>query len=372
MAQLSSVIRVCHLISGDLWAGAEVMNYHLLKSLKKFDDLEISAIVLNEGRLADEIRDLDIPVDVLPENERSFTRLVKDIQDHFVRRPPDIVHAHRYKENILAFFSSIFRGDIRLISTQHGMPEYIGEKRSVKYRIFQKINFLLLSHYFRKLVAVSGDMEQTLLKDYGFSKRRIAMIHNGTEIPENPPSGMTKEIFRIGSMGRFFPVKNYTFMVEIAKWVHKETDAIRFELAGDGPEQGRIKSLVEQYGLEKTFQFLGFLDNTKEFYQGMDLYLNTSLHEGIPMSVLDAMSHGIPVIAPDTGGLREMINSGVEGYLMDRYDPKAFAERILRLSRDTSLKTSMGYFARARVERDFSNDHMAREYHQLYQDVIGA
>jgi glycosyltransferase involved in cell wall biosynthesis len=161
-------------------------------------------------------------------------------------------------------------------------------------------------------------------------------------------------------------------MVEIAREVRRETDRIRFELAGDGPEMRRIQELVERHGLEETFLLRGFLENLSEFYGSLDLYLNTSLHEGIPMSVLDAMSNGLPVIAPDSGGFGEILTDGIEGYLLEGRDPKAYADRCLRLFRDPALRDSMGSSARARVEREFSNDRMAREYRRMYHDVVHA
>ena len=91
-------------------------------------------------------------------------------------------------------------------------------------------------------------------------------------------------------------------MVEIAREVNKETDKIRFELAGDGPDRAMIMGLIERYRLEKTFMLRGFVENLVDFYQGLDIYLNTSLHEGIPMSILEAMSYEIPIVGPNMGG----------------------------------------------------------------------
>jgi glycosyltransferase involved in cell wall biosynthesis len=177
-------------------------------------------------------------------------------------------------------------------------------------------------------------------------------------------------MFVVGSMGRMFPVKDYPLMVEIAREVCRETDKIRFELAGDGPEWAKIKDLVERYGLEKQFILRGFVEDLSGFYQGLDLFLNTSLHEGIPLSVLEAMSFGIPILAPNVGGLKEMINDGVEGYLVNGRDPEVYAIKCLHIYRNKILRQSMASSAREKVENEFSNDRMAREYYQVYLDVV--
>lgn len=363
------MIKICHIISGDLWAGAEVVVYNLLKNIKKYEHMEVSVILLNEGRLADEIRHLDIPVDVVSEANRSFFQLIKDTRNIIVRRSPHIIHSHRYKENIMAFLSSKYNNGIILVSTQHGMPESIRTGYYNKYILLQKINLLLLSRYYRKVIAVSYDIQITYINEFGFQENKVAMIHNGTEIHKNKFLKRDKDYFIIGSMGRLFPVKDYSLMVEIAREVKKETDKIRFELAGDGPDRAMIMDLIDRYRLEKTFILRGFVENPVEFYQGLDVYLNTSRHEGIPMTILEAMLYEIPIVGPNMGGLKEMMKDGIEGYLVDGRDPKIFANKCLHLYKNKLLRESMGASAREKVENDFSSDRMAREYYHLYLDI---
>ena len=217
-----SMIRVCHMISGDLWAGAEVMDYCLLKNLKRYEDLGLSAILLNEGRLADEIRRLGIPVDVVDETRRSFIRLIRDTRRILDRRSPRIVHSHRYKENILAFLSTKNKCNIQLVNTQHGMPESIGANRNPKYDLLHKLNLSLSKKSFNRVIAVSGDIRDILINKYGFPGNKIKVIRNGIDIPEESPIKREKDIFIVGSMGRMFPVKDYPLMVEIAREVYRE------------------------------------------------------------------------------------------------------------------------------------------------------
>ena len=364
------MMKVCHIISGDLWAGAEVMVYYLLKNLEENEGLEISAILFNEGKLASHIRDLGIQVNVVDETKYNIFQIVREIKNIFIQRPPDIIHSHRYKENILAFLSSLFNKNIRFVCTQHGMPEYIGGNNKVKYTILHRINIYLLSKLFNKVIVVSKDMKDKFIENYAFSKDKITVIRNGTEIPENILPKIDEDIFIVGSMGRIFPVKDYPLMVEIAMEIKKETDNIHFELAGEGPDKAKIIDLIEKYQLGNTFILKGFVENIVDYYKGIDVYINTSIHEGIPMSVLEAMSYGIPIIAPDTGGIKEMICDGVEGYLVEKRDKKIFANKCLELFNDRSLRRSIGNNAREKAEKEFSNERMAKEYYNMYCDVV--
>jgi glycosyltransferase involved in cell wall biosynthesis len=175
--------------------------------------------------------------------------------------------------------------------------------------------------------------------------------------------------FVIGSSGRLFPVKDYPLMVRIAQELAPQKE-IYLVLAGDGPERGALEKAIEECGLVGRFILNGHLEEMDSFYCGLDIYLNTSVHEGIPITILEAMARGLPVIAPQVGGIGEIIEDGVEGFLVPNRDPKAFAEKCLLLQ-DAELRHRMGQAARAKVERGFSTNHMAREYYQLYRELAG-
>ena len=158
-------------------------------------------------------------------------------------------------------------------------------------------------------------------------------------------------------------------MVRIAQELALQRE-ISFVLAGDGPERVALEKAIDECGVAVRFALKGHLEDMDAFYRGLDLYLNTSVHEGIPMTILEAMARGLPVIAPQVGGIGEIIEDGVEGFLVSNRDPKAFAEKCLLLQ-DVELRQRMGQAARAKVERDFSAEHMARKYYQLYRELAG-
>ncbi|MCI0559287.1 MAG: glycosyltransferase, partial [Nitrososphaera sp.] len=312
------MLRICHLISGDLWAGAEVMAFHLLNGLKALPGVELFVILLNPGRLSEELEGRGIPIYVINESKCSFAEIAWIATKIVRKRAPRILHSHRYKENILSYLiSNTLAKDTVLVSTQHGMPEFYGGCRSAAHRLKSALHYRLLASKFDRMVAVSLDVKESLVRDYGFQEKHIQVIHNGSFVPETASRDFrTREHFTIGSAGRFFPVKDYPFMVEVAREVIAKNDKIRFELAGEGPLLGDIQAPIKRYGLEEHFVLRGLLYDVGTFYQGLDIYLNTSMHEGIPMSVLEAMAYGLPAIVPKVGGLREIVTDGVDGYLV--------------------------------------------------------
>ena len=155
-------------------------------------------------------------------------------------------------------------------------------------------------------------------------------------------------------------------MIEIAKAVKEETKHIKFHLAGEGPERSKLQAIIQQYNLNETFVLKGHVENMPPFYRSLDLYLNTSVHEGIPMSILEAMAHGLPVVAPDVGGIGEVVDNGEDGCLIDIRDTKAFAEKCFLLYENRQLRRRMARAAREKVVKSFSIENMAAQYHELY------
>ena len=116
-------MNILHIFSGDLWAGAEVLIFNLLSSLQKYSDLNIIAISLNEGTLTQKLRENNIETYVIPENKYSFPKIFSKALYFLRHRKIDIIHAHRYKENLLALLLNRFFHSKGLITTIHGLPE---------------------------------------------------------------------------------------------------------------------------------------------------------------------------------------------------------------------------------------------------------
>ena len=109
-----------------------------------------------------------------------------------------------------------------------------------------------------------------------------------------------------------------------------------------------------------------------EFYLGLDLFVNTSIHEGFPMSVLEAMAHGLPVVAPREGGLKEIIEDGEEGFLVDGREPNRFAVKCLEIYKNRNLRLKMGRASRDKILKEYSISMMAEKYAKLYDIAVNS
>jgi glycosyltransferase involved in cell wall biosynthesis len=360
--------RVYHIVSGDLWGGAEAVVYHLSRALKALD-AQISIITFNEGRLQESLQEDGIAVSVIDERAHSLFRLAAEARRLVTDTSPVILHSHGYKENMVAFAVSRLNSAVRLVATQHGWPEVYGRRFDLKYRLMNRLNLFVTARFFDRLVCVSEDMKRILIRKSGKAGRRAEVIRNGIDVHTDARERKRKKAFVIGSCGRFVPVKDYPFLVAIAASIRERKGRLLFKLAGDGPELDRVKALVKSHRLEDTFSCVGPVDNMDDFYRGLDLYINTSLHEGIPVSVLEAMLHGLPVVAPRVGGLVEVISDGIEGYLIDERDPSRYGDRCLELMADHDRYNEMSRAAVAKVTTSFSAERMAQDYLAIYKSV---
>jgi glycosyltransferase involved in cell wall biosynthesis len=363
------MVRVLHIISGDLWAGAEAVVCQLLRNQLAIEGLSLSVVLLNDGRLAQELRQLPIPVLVLAEQHNGFFRLVHQTANRMKEHSADVVHSHRYKENLLALLAASFGRKAKLVATQHGLPEGYGAPAPLKHRLLNRLNFFFLRHAFDRVVAVSEDVQRVLVRELRINSGRVAVIHNGITVSEMVLRPRESDEFVIGSAGRLFPVKDYPLFVETASIISKAQARVRFRLAGDGPEMAALQTMVTDSGLSGKFDLLGHTEDIAGFLRGLDLYVNTSRHEGIPMSVLEAMACGLPVVAPRVGGLSEIVEHGRQGFLIEGRSPEKFAEACLRILGDQRLYRVLSSAARLRVGSVFSADQMAHHHWRLYREL---
>lgn len=365
-------ITILHFISGDLWAGAEAMSYQLLSGLNQAGNVDLHLIIINEGRLERLCRQSGINCYLL--DERQFSTIAIAVKAIRIARKikPDIIHAHRYKENILASIISGFCGCPKLIATQHGRSE--SNEASIRKRIVDKLNQFCLRWIFSETVAVSQDTASYLLQAYGLKPKKLSIIPNGINIPllcRRQAEMGTDRPFTIGSAGRLFPVKSFDRFVEIARQVCRVKKQTRFVIAGEGPEREKLENLIEQYGLGRQVQLLGHIEDMQTFYNGLDLYINTSLHEGAPMSILEAMARGLPVIAFGVAGLKEMITDSADGFVIPEGDEGLFASRIVELIDHPKCLTVLGKSARRKIIDCFSVARMVGNYLAFYYRIAG-
>jgi glycosyltransferase involved in cell wall biosynthesis len=212
-------------------------------------------------------------------------------------------------------------------------------------------------------------MKRTLVQNYGFPKGKIRVIHNGIPLPEEigSSSSSANDSFHIGSVGRLFPVKNFSLFLKVAAKLQKRNRKVRFSILGDGPLKEELIREARDFKILDTVEFLQPRPDPSAYYRSLDVYLNTSVSEGIPLSILEAMALGKPVVASRVGGIPEIISSEENGFLVDALEEEKFVEPILRLIENKELRKQIGNRAKARIASFFNIHVTAVSYQNLYQ-----
>lgn len=376
----AAMVRVCHLASGDLWAGAEAHIAHLLPELAKQRGVRLHAILLNEGLLAERLRESDIPVSVFSEEKLSTPGVLRAVVARLRDTYTELLHTHGYKQNILGAVAGKLANVRWVVRTEHGVNEAIPGWAGLRLRVYQALDELAAYHC-SAMVAVSDHLAEQWRSTLKGRGPKITVVRNGVRLqPDVPPTiiartrarlGIGRDQILFGFLGRMVPVKGLSDLIEAAALLHRREPRSAFVLAGDGPLRTTLEVTADELGLRGIVRFLGFTPDPGEVLAALDVFVLPSLGEGVPMALVEALALGKPVIATAVGGVAELLSSGVHALLVRPGAPAALAEACERLIADPALRLSLGRQARLLVEDRLTAGHMAAHVHNLYVGLAG-
>lgn len=287
------------------------------------------------------------------------------------REKPDIVHCHSWKAGVLGRIAAFLCGVKSIYLTVHGWSVLSYSNHAVK-AIFIFIE-KLLALISTKLICVCEEDRVLGCQLKIASNEKFCTIYNGIEDIRNKESKSIREKYNlpekaivIGSVARLAPQKRCLEAVEIMADVIKQSEDIYFIFIGDGPLYGRMNKAVKEFGIEHRFILAGNQNDVPSYLNSMDIFLLLSNYEGLPVSILEAMSMGIPVIASNVGGVCELIEDGVNGYLVSHNEDEII-QKLRFLIENENLRKSFGAKSRERFLEKFTVEKMIEGYRQLYE-----
>ena len=272
---------------------------------------------------------------------------------------PDVVHTHldviKY-----AVAAARLKGIRRCVHTVHNVADKEAEGR------IQKI---INGTYFRLgwsvPVALSPEVKRSILSFYGMQEADVPVIYNGVDLSRcRRKEAYDAETFRILHIGRFNEQKNHKGLLEAFSLIHREAPKCRLMLIGDGELRSEMEELAKKLNISEVVDFLGSRENVYPFLQEADVFLLPSSFEGMPMTIIEAMGTGLPIVATAVGGVPDMLVNE-ESALLVACEPEAVAEAVLRLLGDAELREKLGQKAKQESIR-FSAEHMAACYCTTY------
>jgi glycosyltransferase involved in cell wall biosynthesis len=248
----------------------------------------------------------------------------------------------------------------------------LGFRQGLQRRLFNRIFLKRYSHF----VAVSESARKYEVENYGVPFNRIEVIPNGIVLDRfrlNAPTlqermqllgiSLKGDEIVIGIVGRLIETKNHELLLDAwAKLVADVTVRIKLVIVGDGVLRKTLEQQRDSLGLKDSVFFLGLRTDIPMLLKSFGIFVMSSKHEGHPIVALEAMAAGLPVVATNVPGLRDVIQDGVNGFLVDAHAPEALAEGLKKLILDADLRSSIGRNGRMYVERNFSIEQCGRLY----------
>jgi glycosyltransferase involved in cell wall biosynthesis len=234
-----------------------------------------------------------------------------------------------------------------------------------------------------RLVANSDGVKADLVNQVGISADKVSRIYNGIDAALYAPQpgarqqmrrqiGLSEDEVVVGTVARLHYKKGLTYLLEAAHQLGGRFPGLRFIIAGDGPERRRLEEQARELGLGDRLIFLGDRTDISDVLAAMDVFAFPSLFEGLPNAILEAMAAGLPVVASDVAGNNEVVQDGLNGYLVPVQDAAALAEKIALLAADAPRRQALAAAGRQNVAERFSIPASTRQFELLYtQDLAG-
>lgn len=223
------------------------------------------------------------------------------------------------------------------------------------------------------VVGVSGNVSRYLVDRVGIPAEKVVTIYNCVDVSAFE-GRRTRETCAagpvIGSIARLNPEKDHTSLLHACAILRGRYLSLRLVLAGGGPERERLEQLAGSLGLDGAVEFLGHVDDVRPIHERLDVYVQSSHVEGLPVAVLEALAAGLPVVAARVGGNEEAVIDGVGGLLVPPRSPEAMAAAIARFLEDPALARQMGCAGRRHVESLFSAGAMVEATDQLMRRLL--
>ena len=325
---------------------------------------------------------------IIPELERKINP-IKDIialwKIYFImrRERPDIVHTHTAKAGALGRIAAVLAGIPVRIHTFHGhiFESYFNSFSAGVFIFIERF----LAFFSKYIVVVSEAQKEEIVKKYKIAKdKKVKVVPLGLDLDRLSlivsKSGKLRgemcignDCVLIGIIGRLVPVKNHRMFLDACKKLFDLAGGldIRCILIGDGEERTGLEGYARKLGIQEKVVFSGWKKEMADVYADLDIVALTSLNEGTPVALIEALASGRPVVSTDVGGVKDVVEDGINGYLVALGDASGLARCLLELAGDPEKRRAFGRNGRQKVLRRYSKERLVKDIKALYEEALG-
>ncbi len=358
------------------------MKLHVLSLLENLDNTKYKPILVcprevikSSKNLNFKVINLDIPGEI---NYKKDWLIIKELQKIMQKNNAHIVHTHGAKAGMLG----------RIAAWKAGVPVKINTVHNFIYDnsmpFYYKYPLKLLQSSLNKTtdaqIAVSNELKKQILRLERCSPKKIFTVYNGIDLNEykflldcsklKEDLGIDMKSPVIGVISRLIPQKGIDSFLKAAYIISSELPEVKFIIAGEGPYEKQLKKRAHELKLENKIKFLGYIPHVPSFLPLFNVIVIPSLSEGLCISAIEAMAARRPVVAYSVGGLPEVIDDFENGFLVEKGDFVALAEKIMILLNERDAAEHLGAAARIKVEKNFDLKNMILKTESIYEKLL--
>jgi len=364
-------VRVLHVVPQLRLGG---MERGVVKLVNGLAERQIASSICTFDARLDRLKDaIDprVPVHALGRRHGNDPRLVWRLVQLLRRDRPDIVHTHAWGALCEGYAAARLARVPRFVHGEHGTMELRRRNRLVQRLIWNRAD---------RVLSVSANLAARMAREVGVARRRIHVITNGADLARFgavPRAAARRALqlgdreFVVGTVGRLVPVKDHGTLVALLVELRRLGLECRALVVGDGPLRAELEQRARAAGLGSSLRVLGDRGDVEQVLAALDVFVLTSVSEGLPNSVLEAMASRLPVVATQVGGVDELVEHGRTGLLAGARDAAALAAAVSTLARDGGLRQQMGAAGRRKATTEFGLDRMLEQYARVYLELAG-
>ncbi|MFA6410059.1 MAG: glycosyltransferase family 4 protein [Candidatus Buchananbacteria bacterium] len=371
MAQKTKIL---YLITQSEWGGAGRYVFDLAGNLPK-DQYEVAVAAGGNEELFESLKKIAITTYQLKNLVRQISAIddikaYSEIKKLVKKVNPDILHLNSSKAGVIGAIAGRHAKVKKIVYTAHGFVfnEPMPGWKKIIYLLAEKFS----AKYKDAIICVSEFDRQTAIKNKIASETKLVTVNNGVGPIDFIDSKTAREKLNlppdkivIGTIANFYETKGLVYLIKAAKLITEKFPDVIFRLIGFGQLENDLKAEIQRLNLSDRF-FIGKVENGKNYLKAFDYYILSSVKEGFPYAILEAMQTGLPIVATNVGGIPEMISDKTNGLLVKSADPRALAQALTSLLQDKNLAAQLGNQAKLDVEKKFSLQKMLAETQKVY------
>jgi len=367
-------VRVLHLI-GSLSAGGAERNLYYLGPHFKTSRFDHSiCCMISRGEFAEELEWAGVEIFEMGYRRRYFLSAVMKLADILRRENIALLHTHLFESGLVGRLAAWLAGTPVIITHEHGKTLW----KKPYHHMFERLALWRTD----MRIVVSEDIRQLRMKYEGTPETKLVLIENAVDSERFGVDDETRDkvrsdlgvgdYFVVGTVGRHVAAKDYDLFLEAARRLLEGNSRMRFLMVGDGHLRAGLEARARDFGLEGSVLFLGNRTDIPELLAAMDLYLITSVREGLPISLIEAMLAARPIVSTAVGGIPDVLAEGKTGLLVESGSADAIVEAVTGLMGRPERMAAMGRAAREEALTRYSPARVLEKLDRLYARLLEA